>query len=363
MASTTTQKVFLATLPTELLAEITSYLDIGDFLRLRTTFNRAVVAKTEAQYAKLLSEELGNGVWLSPHTLHTLEAVGKNPCIAPWIDHIDFNVLYLALVNEWHLAISSAQLKPQQPEFEAFVKTQNLFFEHENFEDGLARTLRALPSLSKITTTSTHNLFKDEGIEGLEGLITELQCLMTRYKLEGMHVPYGSAPSTKMELKLFRAVLKADIQLKEASFCAFPVDLLFQPSFFAHIERCLVFGVEDLFDSTGRARSSTFIHFLEAMPRLRTLHLEVGFLKWMHIFSTTPCAVLDWGHPACLTDIEWPVSLQELKIVYLQMLPSTTAFLDTLPKTVQCDIIAAKSEAPSNSLMASEQKYNFCAFG
>jgi hypothetical protein len=98
MTSTNTEQSFLDALPTELLSEA-SHLDHTDFLRLRATFNRAVIAKTENHYANILAKEVRNVVWFSPYTLRMLEAVGCNPRIAPRIHHIDFNVLYLDIVN------------------------------------------------------------------------------------------------------------------------------------------------------------------------------------------------------------------------------------------------------------------------
>src|ERR1700755_192720 len=88
MAGANKQRASFEMLPTELLTQIATHLDVPDIIRLRSTFNRAVVTKTEGQYANLLARELRNGVWLSSHTLRTLEAAGRNLTIAPQIKEI-----------------------------------------------------------------------------------------------------------------------------------------------------------------------------------------------------------------------------------------------------------------------------------
>jgi hypothetical protein len=363
MADTNIQHGRLEALPTELLKQIATYLDIPDLLRLRATFNRAVVAKTEDHYAKLVAKEFRNGVWLSPQTLRTLEAVGKNSMIAPLIEHIDFNVLYFDILNEWYEAVSSAKMKFQHSKFRDFLETQIYFLEHKDFEDVLGQILKALPALSGITTASSHFLVKQERNEHLKGLTTELQTLKDRYKLEQIHVPSGTAPKMQMELKLFHAAAKVQLQLKEVSICALPLDLFSYSNIFNNVERCYIFGIEEVFHNGAFSKRTEFNRFLGAIPRLQTLHLIVGFLKWNNIFSARPYSLLDWGHPADLSGIKWPVSLEELKIVHLKILPDKPTFLSTVPKSVMCEIVDAKKQAPSISLMRSEQMYNFDCFG
>jgi hypothetical protein len=321
------------------------------------------VTKTEGQYAKLLARELRNGVWLSSHTLRTVEAAGRNLIIAPQIKHIDLNVLYLDIINEWHSATSSTELAPHHSQLHTFVKTENQFFEREDFEDVLGRQLGAFPTLSSITTKSTHYFTHEKHTKRLGGLAAELQTLRDRYKLKGLHVPYGEAPSLQMELKVFRAAAKAHLQPKEVSFCALPVDLVSQSDLFANVEHCYLFSVENMFRNDLPLKLSTLKHLLAKMSKLRTLHLVVGFLKWSNLFAPRPYSVLDWGHNADLSDVAWPASLEQLEIVHLAMQPSNAAFLDTLPKTVRCDIVEAKRLAPSNSLMCMESMYNVDVFG
>jgi hypothetical protein len=117
------QRASLETLPAELLTQISTPLDLP-------------------------------GVWLSSRTLLTLGAASRNPVIAPQIKHIDFNVLYLDIINEWTRATSSKWLALPHSQIHAFVEKEKQFFEREDFEDVLGRQLEAFPALSSITTKS-----------------------------------------------------------------------------------------------------------------------------------------------------------------------------------------------------------------
>jgi hypothetical protein len=303
MAGADKQQALLETLPGELLVHVTTYLDLPDIIRLRRTFNRAVVAKTECRYSTLLANELQNGVWLSSHTLRTLEAVGRNPVIAPWIKHIDFNVLYLEIINEWQCAISYMQSAPKNPQFDAFVKAENQFLDREDLVVVLEQQLRAFPALSNVTTKSTHTFGHETRAECLGDLAGELQTLRDRYKLKWEWCPSGSAPRMQMELKVYHAAAKARLQLTEVSFCASPVDLLSQPNLFANVECCYLLGIDKLFNLDQPLRKSALNQIIAAMPKLRTLHLVVGFLRWSNLFESHPYLMLDWGR-----DITYPAS-------------------------------------------------------
>lgn len=359
-----TQRSTLCGLLPELLNHIATYLDLQDMVRLRATYNRLVVAKTEHHYAKLLVHRLRKGVWLSVQTIRTLEAISNNPVIAPLITHIDFNVLYLPILYAWRATTSSSDSALYRPDLSAFIEEQRLFFDHENFEDDLGRTLRAFPALSSVTTTSTHSCVNKEGnIEHWKPFEADLRNLRRRFKLEGLeHIPWHAAPSTDNEFKIFRAAAKAGLQPTEVSFCALPLDLLSYPLFLAKVERCQIFGVENHIARRLPTEKSDLNRVLDAMPRLRTLHLQVGWLKWKNIFGSKPYSLLDWGHPADLSLVRWPMLLEQLMISHLD-LGDKEAFLRGLPRTVGCELINAKYQADNMGLCRSEKMYNFCCFG
>jgi hypothetical protein len=363
MASANKQQTSLSTLPAELLVHITIYLDLPDILRLRSTFNRAVVGKTECHYATLLARELRKGIWLSSHTLRTLEAVGRNHVIARQIKHIDFNVLYLEIINEWQCAISAIESATQHFQFDAFAKAENHFLDREDLDLVLGEQLRAFLALSNITTKSTHTFGHETRAECLGGLAGELQTLRDRYKLNGQHVPSGNAPSMQMELKVYHAAAKARLQLTEVSFCASPVDLLSHLDLVANVECCYLLGIGKMFNLDAPLTGSALSRILAVMPKLRTLYLVVGWLRWSNLFASHPYSMLDWGLETDLSEVAWPAHLEQLEIVRAKLRPSKAAFLDGLPNIIRCNIIEAKNRAPSMSAIRSEYMYNVDCFG